>query len=113
MTDQSDWKLNPDPFRITSCFGPTEVDLRICISSDRTVPNLLARSTYRCLPVGLVSDTGLSQECDRTGPIPGLSTASVHCSSGTSVEATTTVPTSSAHAHCTSLSDQIMLNRNP
>ena len=40
------------------------------------------------------------------GPIPGPWTAGVHCSSGTSVEDTTMVPTSSAHAPCTSLSDQ-------
>ena len=87
----------------------------ICISSDRTVPSLFqlaARSICsgnRCLPAGLVSDTGLCQpalEYDRTGPIPGPSTAGVHCSRGTSVEDTTMVPTSSAHAHCTSLSDQ-------
>ena len=59
----------------------------------------------RCLPAGLVSDTGLCQptlEYDRIGPIPGPSTAGMHCSSGTSVEGTIT----SALAYCTSLPDQ-------
>ena len=83
----------------------------ICILSDRTVPSLFhlaARSicsSNRCLPAGLVSDTGLCQptlEYDRIGPIPGPSTAGMHCSSGTSVEDKTMVPPSSEHAHCTS-----------
>ena len=96
----------------------------ICLPSDHTVPclfQLAARSTRRhnrCVSAGLVSDTGLCQptlEHDRPipSPIPGPSTAGTHCSSGTSVEDTTMVPTASVIAlPRLIIHDQIMLSQD-
>ena len=101
MRDRLDWKLNPVIFRkIDQTLGPLEVDL--FASRLNSVPSLFQlasgslRSSYRCLPAGLVAIEGLCQPPmvpNREGTSPGANPTSTDSPPGTSLEDSAMVPT--------------------
>ena len=101
MRDRLDWKLNPVIFRkIDQTLGPLEVDL--FASRLNSVPSLFQlasgslRSSYRCLPAGLVAIEGLCQPPmvpNRESTSPGANPTSTDSPPGTSLEDSAMVPT--------------------
>jgi hypothetical protein len=115
MRDQLDYQLNPVLFNkiVSLCMGSNS-NGPICISADHSVPTLFqlaARSLCsgnKCLPVGLVSYTGLCQptlEYDREGSVTGQNPTGMHCVSGTSLEDTAIVPSTATCAGSSTTSD--------
>ena len=87
----------------------------VCLTPDHSVPSLFqlaARSLYsgyRCLSAGLVSDQGVCQtpfEPDWSSSVQGVDRSDLHCTSGTSLEDTAMVPTTSANCDAMSYNPQ-------